>query len=87
MYLNCHSYYSLRYGTMSVEELVQKAKTAGAETIALTDINVSEEHVIIHVVRFWRIAEYYHNQLLIEIYICHDKRVLRYHGFLNPIAA
>jgi len=41
MYLNCHSYYSLRYGTMSVEELVKKAKTAGAETIALTDINNS----------------------------------------------
>jgi DNA-directed DNA polymerase III PolC len=41
MYLNCHSYYSLRYGTMSVEELVQKAKNAGAETIALTDINNS----------------------------------------------
>lgn len=41
MYLNCHSYYSLRYGTMSVEQLVQKAKTAGAQTIALTDINNS----------------------------------------------
>jgi DNA-directed DNA polymerase III PolC len=41
MYLNCHSYYSLRYGTMSVEELVQKARSAGAETIALTDINNS----------------------------------------------
>jgi len=41
MYLNCHSYYSLRYGTMSVEELVQKAKSAGAGAIALTDINNS----------------------------------------------
>ncbi len=41
MYLNCHSYYSLRYGTMSVEQLVQKAKAAGAHTIALTDINNS----------------------------------------------
>src|SRR5512133_915600 len=41
MYLNCHSYYSLRYGTMSVEQLVQNAKAAGAETIALTDINNS----------------------------------------------
>ncbi|HQK68339.1 MAG TPA: DNA polymerase III subunit alpha [Bacteroidales bacterium] len=41
MYLNCHSYYSLRYGTMSVEQLVQKAKVAGAQTITLTDINNS----------------------------------------------
>jgi len=41
MYLNCHSYYSLRYGTMSVEQLVQKAVAAEADVIALTDINNS----------------------------------------------
>ncbi|MCX6260487.1 MAG: DNA polymerase III subunit alpha [Bacteroidia bacterium] len=41
MYLNCHSYYSLRYGMMSVEQLVQKAIAAGAECIAMTDINNS----------------------------------------------
>ena len=41
MYLNCHSYYSLRYGIMSVELLVQKALKAGAETIVMTDINNS----------------------------------------------
>jgi DNA polymerase-3 subunit alpha len=41
MYLNCHSYYSLRYGTMSVEQLVQKALAAGVDTIVLTDINNS----------------------------------------------
>jgi DNA-directed DNA polymerase III PolC len=41
MYLNCHSYYSLRYGMMSVEQLVQNAIAAGAETIAMTDINNS----------------------------------------------
>jgi error-prone DNA polymerase len=41
MYLNCHSYYSLRYGTMSVEQLVQKARAAGNDTIVLTDINNS----------------------------------------------
>ncbi len=41
MYLNCHSYYSLRYGTMSVEKLVQKASAAGTDVIALTDINNS----------------------------------------------
>src|SRR5512138_860808 len=41
MYINCHSYYSLRYGTMSVEQLVQNAVAAEADTIALTDINNS----------------------------------------------
>jgi len=41
MYLNCHSYYSLRYGMMSVEQLVQCAADAGEECIAMTDINNS----------------------------------------------
>src|SRR5512142_1231998 len=41
MYLNCHTYYSLRYGMMSVEQLVRGALAAGADTIALTDINNS----------------------------------------------
>ncbi len=41
MYLNCHSYYSLRYGTMSVEQLVQKALAAGNDAVVLTDINNS----------------------------------------------
>jgi DNA-directed DNA polymerase III PolC len=41
MYTNCHTYYSLRYGMMSVEQLVQKAISAGAETIVLTDIGNS----------------------------------------------
>jgi len=41
MYLNCHSYYSLRYGMMSVEQLVQNAIAAGASSIAMTDINNS----------------------------------------------
>lgn len=41
MYLNCHTYYSLRYGTMSVEQLVQKASAAATDTIVLTDINNS----------------------------------------------
>ena len=41
MHLNCHSYYSLRYGTMPVEQLVRKAVSAGARSVALTDINNS----------------------------------------------
>ncbi|HAM09946.1 MAG: DNA polymerase III subunit alpha [Bacteroidetes bacterium GWE2_41_25] len=41
MYINCHTYYSLRYGTMSVEQLVQKGLAASADTLVLTDINNS----------------------------------------------
>ncbi|MDX2432624.1 MAG: PHP domain-containing protein, partial [Bacteroides sp.] len=41
MYLNCHSYYSLRYGTMAVERLVEEAALLGVEALVLTDINNS----------------------------------------------
>ena len=39
MYFNNHSYFSLRYGTMSVETLVEAAVELGIATLALTDIN------------------------------------------------
>lgn len=39
MYLNCHSYYSFLYGTLTPDELVRLGKAAGASTLALTDIN------------------------------------------------
>ncbi|CAL2104568.1 DNA-directed DNA polymerase [Tenacibaculum sp. 190130A14a] len=39
MFLNCHTYYSLRYGSMSTEELLELAKTMNINTITLTDIN------------------------------------------------
>ena len=41
MYLNCHTYYSLRYGTMSPEQLVGLAAKHGIRQMALTDINNS----------------------------------------------
>ena len=39
MYLNTHTYYSLRYGTIKPEELLEIAKSKGLKTFALTDIN------------------------------------------------
>lgn len=39
MYLNCHTWFSLKYGTLSVEQLVSEALDKGAEVLALTDIN------------------------------------------------
>lgn len=39
MILNAHTYYSLRFGTLSPEKLVQLAVENGYSSIALTDIN------------------------------------------------
>lgn len=39
MYLNCRTFYSLRYGAISVEELVNQASVLGLKKLALTDIN------------------------------------------------
>ncbi|KIA83884.1 DNA polymerase III subunit alpha [Kaistella solincola] len=39
MFLNSHTYHSLRYGTLSVEELVKQAAEAGVKELVLTDIN------------------------------------------------
>jgi DNA polymerase-3 subunit alpha/error-prone DNA polymerase len=39
MFLNCHSYHSLRYGTIPLEDLVEQAKSLGLKALALTDIN------------------------------------------------
>lgn len=41
MYLNAHSYYSLRYGTLSIDQLLDQAKGNGVSALALTDINTS----------------------------------------------
>lgn len=39
MYINCHSYYSFKYGTMSVTELLVQARQLQIQSLALTDIN------------------------------------------------
>lgn len=39
MYLNCHSYFSLRFGVLSPAELIELAGQNGVSKIALTDIN------------------------------------------------
>lgn len=41
MLLNLHSYYSLRYGTLSLEELIENMQQYGYDTAVLTDINNS----------------------------------------------
>ena len=41
MFLGCHSHYSLRFGTLSVDDLARGARFHGAEAAALTDINAT----------------------------------------------
>ena len=38
MYLNCHTYFSLRYGILSPEALVQAAVERGVTSMALTGV-------------------------------------------------
>jgi DNA-directed DNA polymerase III PolC len=39
MLLNCHTYYSFKYGTLSIEELLDEVTRLGFDSIALTDVN------------------------------------------------
>src|SRR5680860_112260 len=39
MFLNCHSYHSLRYGTIPLDDLVDMAENQGLDFLGLTDIN------------------------------------------------
>ncbi len=39
MYLNCHSFHSLRYGTIPLPDLIQQGVASNVKAIALTDIN------------------------------------------------
>ena len=39
MFFNCHSYFSLKYGALSIERLLSEAKKNNIKRIALTDIN------------------------------------------------
>ncbi|MGE5521444.1 MAG: DNA polymerase III subunit alpha [Candidatus Dadabacteria bacterium] len=43
MYLNCKTYFSYRYGVLKAEQLVQLAVEAGAQSLALTNINITSD--------------------------------------------
>jgi DNA-directed DNA polymerase III PolC len=43
MYLNCKSWFSLRYGTFKTEELVQAARENSVTALALTNINTTAD--------------------------------------------
>ncbi|OUU01956.1 MAG: hypothetical protein CBB99_02960 [Bacteroidetes bacterium TMED39] len=39
MYINCHSQYSFKYGTMQTSDLLDESEKLGVQQLALTDIN------------------------------------------------
>ncbi|WP_312172245.1 DNA polymerase III subunit alpha [Chryseobacterium sp.] len=55
MFLNCHSYHSLRYGTVSIEDLVHQAVDLNIKALALTDINT-----VTGIYDFYRLCQEHH---------------------------
>lgn len=39
MYINCHTFFSFKFATLSVEQLIEQAVACGVKHLALTDIN------------------------------------------------
>ena len=56
MLLNCHSYYSFKYGALSVEEVLKEASAGRHSAVALTDINNTA--VSLEFVRLTQAPEY-----------------------------
>ncbi|MGC1241365.1 MAG: DNA polymerase III subunit alpha [Chryseosolibacter sp.] len=45
MYINCHTAYSFKYGTMPVEDLFREAKRCGVHKLILTEINNTASYI------------------------------------------
>ncbi len=70
MYLNCHSYYSFKYGTFSEETLLQIAQHHQVPKIALTDINGTSACL-----NFIRLAARYDIQPVVGIDFRNEKQL------------
>ncbi len=55
MYLNCHTFFSFKYGTLSPEELLAEARKYNVKKLALTDINNTSAYI--ELLRLCREAE------------------------------
>ena len=45
MYFNCHTYFSFKYGTLSVNDLYETARKCGIRKLILTDINNTAAYI------------------------------------------
>jgi DNA polymerase III alpha subunit len=71
MYLNGHSWFSLRYGTLSPRQLAQAAKERGIKCLALTDINNTSG-----VLEFWQACRDFGIKALIGVEFRREGRLL-----------
>ncbi len=62
MYLNCHTYYSLRYGCYPEKTLLEIANNHGAKYLTLTDINTSSACL-----NFIRLSQQYNIHTIVGI--------------------
>ncbi len=58
MYFNCHSWFSFKYGTLSIENLFEEAKRCGVRKLILTDINNTSGYIELMRMIKERSAEY-----------------------------
>ncbi|RBL88468.1 DNA polymerase III subunit alpha [Chitinophaga flava] len=72
MYLNCKTFFSLRYGTMPAGMLVEKAAQLGITTLALTNINITSDA--------WEFVEQCRQHLIKPVLgvECHQQTTFRY---------
>ncbi|MDR2230174.1 MAG: DNA polymerase III subunit alpha [Flavobacteriaceae bacterium] len=71
MYLNCHTFHSLRYGTLSVEDLVNTAKINGVDTLCLTDINT-----VTAIYEFLKLCKEVEIKPIVGMEVRHDNKLL-----------
>ena len=78
MYLNCHTFFSLKYGTLSAADLFAEAQRCGIGALALTDINSTSGYIDLLKVMDQHAREH-SLRLVVGIEFRHDQR-LRYIG-------
>jgi error-prone DNA polymerase len=71
MYLNCHTYHSLRFGTIALEELIASAVKCGVKAMALTDINT-----VTGIYSFFKQCNEVNIKPLVGIEFRHDNQLL-----------
>lgn len=75
MYLNCHTYFSFKYGTLAPQALFNEARKHGIKKLAVTDINSTAGHI-----EMLRICQeqrnQYHLELVLGIEFWQDEKLL-----------
>lgn len=71
MYLNCHSFHSLRYGTIPVADLIALGKACDVTAMALTDINT-----VTGIYEFYRLCREAGIKALVGMELREDNKLL-----------